>query len=178
MKDLSRLYVNGVTHFFTVVTDQRRPILCDAPLRSNLRNALQRVRMNYPFEIVAWVLLPDHLHTIWSLPKNDPDYSTRWRLVKGIVSHQMKSRLDLDRCRSQSQIRKGESGLWQHRFLEHTIRDENDFSRHFDYIHFNPIKHGLDENPDEWKWSTYHRYLKHGYYGEHRQLFDSNVDAE
>jgi len=178
MKNLRRLYIDGGTYFFTVVMQHRRPILCHAQMRKALRNAIQKVRIDRPFNIIAWVLLPDHLHTIWTLPENDSDYSTRWRLVKGSVSHHVKDILDVKKERTLNQIRKQESGLWQHRFWEHTIRDEADLEKHFDYIHFNPVKHGLVEIPSDWKWSTYHKYVKQGFYNNERQPFDRDIDAE
>ena len=178
MKTLRRHYVEGGTYFFTVITNRRRKVLCDPECRQALRNAISHVRKKHPFEIVAWVLLPDHMHCIWTLPDDDFDFSTRWRLIKKSMSFQMKQRLDTRSDRSESQIKKGESGFWQHRFWEHCIRDENDLEQHFDYIHYNPVKHELVESPLEWEWSTYHKYLKLGFYHEYRNPINFDVGAE
>jgi putative transposase len=178
MIDLRRYYIEGGTYFFTVVANHRREILCEPDLRLALRHAIDHVRTRHPFEIVAWVLLPEHLHCIWTLPDGDADFSTRWRLLKKSVSFQMKTKLDTRSDRSPNEIKKQESGLWQHRFWEHAIRDETDLARHFDYIHFNPIKHGLVTHPADWKWSTYHRYVKMGIYNDKRLPMDEDIDAE
>ena len=178
MKDLRRYYNVGGTYFFTVVTNRRRQLLCDSEVRWALRNAIHHVRTRYPFQIVAWVLLPDHLHCIWTLPDGDADYSTRWRLIKKNVSFQVRDKVDTRLVRTNSQIKKQESGLWQHRFWEHTIRDEKDLVRHFDYIHFNPIKHGLVDNLSRWEWSTYHKYVHMGYYDDNRQPTDVDMEIE
>ena len=143
-----RIYQAGGTYFFTVVSDQRRPILIDDAVRNALRDAIITVRAKYPFEIIAWVLMPDHLHTIWRLPEKDANYSLRWREIKRYTTHA---------CPSFPKI-------WQNRFWEHTVRDEHDFIQCFDYLHFNPIKHGLCTDLSQWAFSTFHRYVKEGLY--------------
>ncbi len=178
MKDLRRNYLEGGTFFFTVVTHLRQPVLCRTESRNALRTAILRVQQKHPFEVVAWVLLPDHLHCIWSLPIDDVDYSIRWNLIKRSVSYQLKDWLQSHRFRTKSQVKKKESGLWQHRFWEHTIRDEADLVQHFDYIHFNPVKHGLVETPELWNWSTFHKYQRLGYYDKSRQPADHDVGCE
>ncbi|RJO73062.1 MAG: transposase [Myxococcales bacterium] len=178
MKTLRRLYVEGGTYAFTVIADRRREILTDPVCRTALREAVARVRERRPFEIVAWVLLPDHLHCIWTLPDGDYDFSTRWSLIKRSVSYQTKNILDTRSERTPSQTQKGESGLWQHRFWEHRIRNERDLAAHFDYIHFNPVKHGLVETPARWPWSTYHKYCGLGYYDEGRTLLAPEIEME
>jgi len=170
MRDLRRYYVEGGTYFFTVVTSNRRGILCLPQSRDALKKAIIQVRKKYPFEILAWVLLPDHLHCIWTLPLDDCDFSLRWRLIKRNYSFLMKDVLSVSK--SDSQKKKQESGFWQRRFWEHVIKDENDLAKHFDYVHFNPVKHGLVENLYDWKWSTYHRYLKMGYYNREQIVKD------
>jgi putative transposase len=108
----------------------------------SLRNAIVRVRREWPFTIAAWVLLPEHLHCIWQLPEGDSDYSTRWRLVRTFVT---KHRHDswMTTKKNNSRRKREEQTLWQRRFWEHTIRDDEDYRRHCDYIHYNPVKHGL-----------------------------------
>ena len=156
-----RNYIQGGTYFFTVVTYNRRPWLCTDRARLALRLAIESVREKLPFLIDAWVLLPDHLHCIWTLPQDDHDFSTRWRLLRGHVSRALAE--DGERLTISRQKRR-ERGLWQRRFWEHTIRDEADFTAHCDYIHFNPVKHGLCDSPLEWEYSTFHRFVDSGLY--------------
>ena len=178
MKSLRRLYIEGGTYFFTVVTHQRQAFLCDPPCRKALREAIRRVRDAYPFDSLAWVLLPDHVHTIWALPENDADYSTRWGLIKRYFSHQLRDVIDMRHLRTARQVSKRESGLWQHRFWEHAIRNEMDLRRHVEYIHNNPVKHGLVSSPDQWEWSTYRMYHEHGCNIEKMRLPDDFTGGE
>ncbi|STZ75705.1 REP-associated tyrosine transposase [Bergeriella denitrificans] len=149
--DYRRFYRNGGLYFFTVNSYQRRPILTRADIRSTLREAVQKVRQNYPFEIQAWVLLPDHLHTIWQMPEADADFSVRWNQIKRHVTFH---------CGKQY----ADGHIWQNRFWEHHIRDEQDFANHFDYIHWNPMKHGYVRSIADWPYSTFHRHVKAGIY--------------
>ena len=143
-----RVYHAGGTYFFTVVTHQRKPILTDETVRAALRQSILTVREKYPFEILAWVLLPDHMHTIWRLPEKDVNFSERWRQIK-----------------RQSQYLVGNHvKLWQNRFWEHLIRDDLDFAQHFDYVHFNPVKHGYAAQVADWEFSTFHRCVRQGIY--------------
>ena len=163
MTEYRRNFKPGGYYFFTQVTYDRRPWLCDQGARDILRQAIENVRQDLPFIIVAWVLLPEHLHCIWQLPDGDSDYSTRWRLIKTFVTKRSKEswgRLG----RSESRKTRKEQTLWQRRFWEHTIRDDEDFRRHCDYIHFNPVKHGLCLAPREWPYSSFHRFVKEGRY--------------
>jgi putative transposase len=154
----------GQTFFFTVVSCNRRPILCTDAVRRSLRIAIENLRATRPFSIDAWVLLPDHLHCIWTLPDGDCDFSTRWSLIKRSVSR-FSSEAKLDpAARSASSSKHRESTIWQRRFWEHQIRDELDFERHADYIHFNPVKHGHVERVSDWPYSTFHRYVRKGLY--------------
>ncbi len=141
-----RNYQTGGLYFFTLVTEQLQPILTHPDIRQALRQAVQAVRQKYPFEIIAWVLLPDHLHTIWQIPDGDANYSERWRQIKRFTQYH---------CRRQF------PKMWQKRFWEHTIRDEEDFAKHMDYLHFNPVKHGYAEKVRDWPYSTLHRYVRH-----------------
>jgi len=162
MPNYRRAWTQGGCYFFTVVTYQRRPWLCLPEARQALRQAIQTVRAKHPFAIHAWVLLPDHLHCVWSLPEGDDNFALRWRLIKLIVTKQCRH---LD-CLHQdiSRAKRKERTLWQRRYWEHRIRDEADYAAHCDYIHFNPVKHGLCERPDEWPWSTFHRFVQEGKY--------------
>ena len=152
---------DGSTYFFTVVTHERKPILCQEESFSSLRE----VKTSRPFKIKAWVLLPDHLHCMWELPPGDFDYSVRWALIKKEFTKRMKGRLEPGRP-SASRRRKREGALWQRRFWEHRIRDEKDYETHCDYIHYNPVKHGLVTRAKDWEFSTFHRFLKEGVYPE------------
>ena len=164
MTNYRRFKIEGGTYFFTQVTHERQPWLCTEIARSLLRSAIIKVRKKYPFAIDAMTLLPDHLHCIWTLPPNDSDCATRWRLIKSEVTKQGKSKLRLQGNLSESRIKRGEQNLWQRRFWEHWIRDETDFKHHFDYIHYNPVKHGFCNHASEWKYSSFHRYVNQGVY--------------
>ena len=153
----------GQTYFFTLISFRRRPILCHASIRDALRSALIEVRQCRPFDIDAWVLMPDHLHCIWTLPVSDNDYSTRWALIKRLVSRSCAT-LGAPRPASTSRNKHRDATIWQRRFHEHMIRDDWDFERHADYIHFNPVKHGHAESVAAWPFSTFHRYVRDGVY--------------
>ncbi len=154
----------GRTFFFTLVTYRRRPLLTTDLGRKLLRDAISTVRKDHPFRIVALVLLPDHLHTVWELPRNDGDYSTRWSLIKGNFSRNWNKHRLISPTPSQSRSQRGETDIWQRRFYEHTCQDDNDLKRCVDYVHVNPLKHGLTEHVIDWPWSTFHRYVKQGEY--------------
>jgi len=150
-------------YFFTVVSYQRQKILCDFEIRQALRQAIIKTRRKYPFTIDAWVLLPDHLHCIWTLPEGDANFSIRWALIKREVSL-LCPQYKQNQWMTVSKKKHRESTLWQRRFWEHQIRDQDDFNHHLDYIHFNPVKHSLCENPKLWIYSSFHRYVKAGKY--------------
>lgn len=150
----------GGLFFFTVVTQQRRPVLTDARTRHLLRQSIIAVRRRYPFRIHAWVLLPDHLHCIWELPEGDAAFGQRWALIKAGVS----MRLPITSPASESQARRHERGFWQRRFWDHRIRDEDDYRRHMDYLHWNPVKHGLVMRASDWPWSSFQRLAREGLY--------------
>ncbi|MBI5599842.1 MAG: transposase, partial [Deltaproteobacteria bacterium] len=143
--------------------------------------AFKRVIAERPFTIDAFVLLPDHIHCIWTLPENDNDFSTRWRLFKSFFTKGCRD--ELKGPQTDSMLKKGEQAVWQRRFWEHTIRDEDDFIRHTDYIHYNPVKHGLAESPKDWPHTSFHRYVDMGVYdrewGSGREMaFDECVGRE
>ena len=162
MPNYRRSNFGGGTYFFTVNTHRRQPFLTDPDVRAALKQGINQIRQTLPFAIDAWVLLPDHLHCIWSLPEGDADFSTRWRVIKTVVTQQCGERLDNDALLSRRRVRKGQSTLWQQRFWEHLIRDERDFAAHVDYIHWNPVKHGHAQHVVDWPYSSFHRYVRNG----------------
>ncbi|MCG2583732.1 transposase [Massilia sp. TS11] len=159
-----RVWQPGAHYFFTVVTERRQPALASLAVRRALRCAIEAVRRGRPFDITAWVMMPDHIHTIWKLPEDDADFATRWRLIKSQVT--LSCGEDWYRAQWQSPGRKRKrcGTLWQARYWEHLIRDEDDLGRHIDYIHWNPVKHGLVSQVRDWPWSSFHRYVRHGIY--------------
>jgi putative transposase len=164
MPSYRRDYVKGGCYFFTVVTYQRQRILLDEPFRTALRLSIGEVRQTLPFTTQAWVLLPDHLHCLWTLPEDDYDFSQRWLQIKaGVIRRVGDLYFDPGRL-SRSRQKRNESTVWQRRFWEHRIKDERDFARHMDYIHFNPVKHGLVQKPGEWPYSTFGQCVRKGLY--------------
>ena len=171
----------GGTYFFTVVTYDRERILCMPDNVSLLKDALKHVMQQYPFKIDAFVLLPEHLHCIWTLPDGDRDFSKRWRLIKSYFSK--RCHRQYRKTPSLSRQKKKEQAVWQRRFWEHQIGSEADFARHVEYIHFNPVKHGLVEAPKDWAHSSFHRYVRDGSYeldwaSTILIMFDSTVGGE
>ena len=162
MPDYRRAQTPGATYFFTVNTLQPQRFLLDDDVRAALREGIERVRTTLPFSIDAWVLLPDHLHCLWTLPEGDADFSTRWRIIKTVVTQRCGGRLAKPGLLSLRRVAKGQSTLWQQRFWEHQVRDDMDFARHVDYIHWNPVKHGLVARVADWPYSSVHRYLRQG----------------
>jgi len=155
----------GITYFFTVVTYKRRPFLCDEQSRRFLKETINDVTTKRPFTIDAWVLLPDHLHCIWTLPAGDGDYSARWGLIKAGFSKRMNGAAGEGRpVANASRDTHRESAYWQRRFWEHLIRDQDDLNAHMDYVHYNPVKHGLVASPAAWKFSSFHSLVKEGVY--------------
>jgi len=155
---------SGSNFFFTVVTHNRQRIFTSDLGRFALRTAIQDVQRSHPFRIAAIVLLPDHLHTVWELPENDANYSTRWRLIKSNFTRRWINSGGAEGTSSLSRVRKQERSIWQRRFYEHTCRDEKDLKRCLDYTHVNPLKHGLVNCVADWPWSTFHRYVQAGFY--------------
>ena len=162
MATFRRSVAPGATYFFTVNTDQRLKILTELPFPLALKNALRQVSAEHPFTTEAFVLLPDHLHCIWTLPPGDANYALRWNIIKRIVSQETQRSVESPISRSRQQRR--ELGLWQRRFWEHQIRDERDLLRHVEYIHWNPVKHGYVIRVRDWPYSSFHRYVEQGLY--------------
>ena len=159
MPDYRRHRVPGGTYFFTVNLRDRRCDLLTAEI-DRLRAAIRQTRTRHPFHIDAWVVLPDHLHCLWTLPPGDADFSVRWQEIKARFSRS----LPVTERRSPVLLRRHERGIWQRRFWEHSIRDDRDYANHMDYIHFNPVKHGLTPNVADWPFSTFHRCVARGLY--------------
>jgi len=164
MPNYRRANIEGACYFFTVNTLRRQPILVDEPIRIALRKAIEAVRVGLPFTIDAWVLLPDHLHCLWTLPRGDADFATRWKLIKTKVTQQCGSSFFRDEFITARRSKKGQGSIWQNRYWEHQIRDDNDFEQHANYIHWNPVKHGYVERVADWPYSSFHRYVQIGIY--------------
>ena len=162
MPNYRRARLQGGAYFFTLTSFERRPILTDDRCRIALREVIVDVKKSMPFESIAWVLLPDHLHTIWQLPEGDANFSARWSTIKRNVTQRCKH--FTSQPHNQSRQSRREGTLWQRRFWEHLIRDELDLERHLDYIHYNPVKHGYVSQVFEWPYSTFHRYVSDGVY--------------
>ena len=160
MTQYRRGSVPGATWFFTVNLAERKGNRLLLDEIDSLRGAFRTVRAAHSFQLDAVVILPDHLHCIWTLPPGDSDFSTRWGLIKGNFSRSIGKQERV----SESRLKRGERGLWQRRFWEHLIRDEDDFRRHVDYIHWNPVKHGWVKRVAEWPHSSFHMYLRRGVY--------------
>ena len=160
MPDYRRAWHPGGTYFFTVNLLQRQGNDLLTRHIDLLRAVVQSVRQRHPFIIHSWVVLPDHLHCVIELPPQDADFAKRWRLIKMGFS---KSLPRTERL-SVVSIQRGERGIWQRRYWEHLIRDEADFRAHMDYVHINPVKHGLVRRVAYWPYSTFHQLVQKGIY--------------
>ena len=161
MSNYRRVWVPGGTYFFTVnLLERRRRLLVERI--GELRAAFRAAHAARPFEILAIVVLPDHLHCLWQLPPGDADNANRWAQIKGGFSR----RLPVDERRNTTRVARRERGIWQRRYWEHLIRDDNDLRRHVEYIHFNPVKHGHAPRPIEWPHSSFRRWVARGTYPE------------
>lgn len=160
MRTYTRIRLAGGWYFFTVNLSVRRGNDLLVRRIADLRSAFRQTRRDHPFFLDAIVVLPDHLHCLWRLSPDDDDFPLRWRLIKARFS----SRLEPGEYVSQSRQRKGERGIWQRRYWEHVIRDERDFQRHLDYIHYNPVKHGYVQAAKDWPYSSFHRWVAQGVY--------------
>jgi putative transposase len=160
MPNYRRYRVEGGTYFFTVNLLERYPNDLLVRHIELLRSVVRQVRERWPFHIDAWVVLPDHLHCLWTLPPGDHDFTNRWRLIKQGFSKALRQ----DEHRSAVRIKRGERGIWQRRFWEHVIRDDRDYAAHVDYCHINPYKHGYVKHLAEWPYSTFHHFVAQGFY--------------
>ncbi len=154
---------DGATYFFTVVTYRRQRIITSELCRRLLRRAFTSVQKRLPFDMGPLVLLPDHLHCIWTLPANDDDFPERWRQIKGRFTHDYLEHSGRDWDVTDQHRSQGRRGVWQPRYWEHRIRNEKDFDRYRDYIHLNPVKHGYVDQPESWPWSSFHRFVRMGW---------------
>jgi putative transposase len=152
----------GSAFFFTVVTFDRRKIFTNEQIVALLRRAIAVVQVRRPFKVEAAVILPDHFHMIWRLPESEDDYATPWRLFKTYFTRRWSG--DGDYPITPFRQSKGERAVWQRHYWEHLIRDEADWRPHVDYIHYNPVKHGLARGPGAWPYSSFHTFVKQGYY--------------
>ena len=186
MPDYRRSIAPGGTFFFTVVSRWRRPILCHPAIRASLREAITVVRDAHPFAIDGWVLLPDHLHCVWTLPEGDGDFSARWSKLKRYVTqraegavvgaHGASCVIDTVGCAvdavhgargapyGHAGSRRREGRIWQRRFWEHQVRDQLDMARCLDYLHWNPVRHGHVRAVVDWPYSSFHRHVRQGHY--------------
>ncbi len=157
MPDYRRYRVPGGTYFFTVNLLERR---LDTLVRhvDVLREAVRVTRQERPFHIDAWVVLPDHMHCVWTLPLGDDDFSNRWKAIK----IRFVRAIPTTERRSKVRIAKGERGVWQRRFWEHVIRNDYDYANHIDYCHWNPLKHGLVQRLADWPYSSFHQFVARG----------------
>ena len=160
MPNYVRAYRPGGTYFFTLNLDRRHDNDLLTRHIDALRGAVRTVCRRHPFAIHAWVVLPDHLHCIIELPAGDDDFPRRWRLIKAAFSRSIPGP---ENCTS-SRRRRGERGIWQRRYWEHLIRDEHDYRAHMDYVHVNPVRHGLVSRVADWPYSTFHRLVADGIY--------------
>jgi len=169
-----RAWRQGGCYFFTVVTYKRQPILANPENISLLRKAFNHIRGKRHFTMDGIVVLPGHLHCIWKLPENDSDFATRWRLIKHFFSRscsvgrmgeaERTHQSGADKVANPSRTKKREKPVWQRRYWEHLIRDEQDWRKHMDYIHYNPVKHGIVNAPIQWPYSSFKQCVKKGWY--------------
>jgi putative transposase len=159
MPQYIRAFVPGGTFFFTVALLERHRKLLTEHIDA-LSAVFMAARKRRPFALEAIVILPDHLHCIWTLPLGDADFSTRWQDIKARFA----ARIPCGEGLSTRRLEKGERGIWQRRFWEHAIRDDRDFERHVDYIHYNPVKHSHVTRVADWPHSSFHKFVQRGIY--------------
>ena len=159
MPNYRRYRIKGGCYFFTVnLLERNKSLLVDHV--DLLRESVRVCKQKRPFHIDAWVVLPEHMHCIWTLPEGDDDFSGHWKMIKIHFSKGLSKNERL----SQVRMKRGERGIWQRRFWEHSIRDDRDYEKHMDYLHYNPVKHGWVKNVIDWPYSSFHRYHKNGLY--------------
>ncbi|HUY31614.1 MAG TPA: transposase [Pirellulales bacterium] len=164
MSDYRRYYVEGGSYFFTIVLYHRRRLFSNVANVEYLRAALRDVRSECPFKIVAAVVLPDHMYFVWTLPPGDDKYSQRIGRMKASFTKALRGPGYVPSGVSRSRRKHRESDVWNRRFWEHTLRDEDDLKRHLDYIHYNPVKHGWTTCPHLWPYSSFSTWVKGGEY--------------
>lgn len=164
MPEYRRNRVPGETYFFTLVTFNRQPLFFSKANNRMFINAWNDVQTRHPFESIAACVLPDHIHAIWKLPEGDDDYPMRWKEIKRLFTQEYHRENHKGAGRTLSQQLQGEATIWHRRYWEHTIRDQDDLNVHIDYVHINPLKHGLVNEVRNWPWSSFHRYVTNGVY--------------
>ncbi len=164
MSSYRRALVPGGTFFFTLVSWRRRTLLCNPDIRASLRAAFTSVRATHPVVVEAMVLLPDHLHCVWTLPEGDADYAMRWAMIKRLVTRDCGKRYPASVSISASRAARHEGVIWQWRYWEHQVRDRPDLIRCLDYLHWNSVRHGYVGAVADWPWSSFHRYVRQGRY--------------
>jgi len=164
MSQYRRFYREGCTVFLTIVTYKRINLFKNPDNIDKLRLAIAKVKKEKLFDILGAVILPDHLHFLWTLPPNDSNYSQRVSRMKVLFTRSIGRNIASLKDISQSRRKHRESNVWQRRFWEHTIRDEQDLEKHLEYIHYNPVKHGLVSCPHFWPYSSFHQWVKQGVY--------------
>ena len=166
MPQYRRTHLEGGTFFFTLVTHNRAGFLCSSDARPLLRRVMRECFSRWPTQVDAIVLLPNHLHTLWTLPAGDTDYSVRWAWLKKEFTKAWLAAGQAEGAITEGRSHDGRRGVWQPKFWEHTIRDQQDLQRHMDYIHYNPVKHRLVSCAADWPWSSFHRWVRQGAYPE------------
>ncbi len=167
MSNYRRFYVPGGTYFFTIVTHQRKPYFDNYDNIDKLRTIVATVKKEMPFNIIGAVILPDHLHFLWTLPPNAQNYSKRIGRMKMLFTKSFRGNNALPETVSTSRQKHRESNVWQRRFWEHTIQDESELETYLNYIHYNPVKHGLVSCPHLWLYSSFHTWVKKDGYSSH-----------
>jgi len=164
MSNYRRAYAPGGTFFFTLVTYDRAEIFRNDQARQYLRESLEGQQAQRPFDMLAMVLLPEHLHCIWKLPDGDNEFSVRWACIKKSFTQLWLKSGGKEGKVSPARKKLRSKGIWQRRFWEHTIKDEDDFYNHMNYIHYNPVRHKLVGCPHQWPYSSFHRWAREGFY--------------
>ncbi|MGI6741010.1 MAG: REP-associated tyrosine transposase [Brevefilum sp.] len=164
MPEYRRIYTPGGIYFFTLVTYQRKKIFSQPCARSLFSDAVSHVRKYQPLTTIAHCILPDHIHLIWQMPEDNFDYSKRIGAIKRHFSIKYCEQFNIHPPQNKTMIKRREVAIWQRRFWEHSIFDENDFEHHLNYLHFNPVKHGLVDRVQDWEASSFKDFVKQGYY--------------
>ena len=164
LPDFRRYFVPGGMYFYTLITSNRLPLFGNQTARTILGEAIRDELKAHPFKQVAIVLLPDHLHAIWSLPPGDAKYDSRWKAIKAKFTSQWLASGGIETTVAPGYRKQRRRDVWQARFMEHTIQDEQDLHHHCDYLHWNPVKHHLVKCPKDWPWSSFHRLVESGDY--------------
>ena len=164
MPEYRRIYQPGGTFFFTLVTYQWQEIFISPEIRALFIECVQYVQQYHPFTTEEYCILPDHIHMLWRLPEDVYDYSMRIGQIKRRFSQQTTAKFGKPNSIGESRKKRRELTIWQRRFWEHLIRGEDDLNRHIDYIHYNPVKHGWVKKVRDWESSSFHDYVRNGYY--------------